>query len=391
MTYMDRTQVLLVDDDLALLQALPQAISLRLSGVQIQTAADASSALSLLQEQEYDAIVSDIQMPGMDGLELLARMAQRHPETPVLLITGHGEHDLAIRAIRGGAYDYILKPIDRDDFIASLQRALHTRQLRRQIAVQQHALEGYALSLEQQVHQRTQALVATNAAKDALLHMVAHELASPLTSLKGMVQLLDRQLQRADDAEKLHQTVGDMVRSFARWERIVQDLQDTSLIHTQHFVLHRSSCDLVELCREILAEFTAGGGAAPRYDVQEAPLEADVDPGRISQVLLNLLSNARKYSPSGALITVQARRRGMEAMIAVRDQGVGIPREQLPRITDPFYRVPGIHVQTGSSTGLGLGLYLVQTIVEQHRGHLEVHSQEGEGSTFSIVLPLCSH
>jgi signal transduction histidine kinase len=385
---MNTAQILLVDDDPALLQALPHLISLRMSGVQIQTAAEASIALSLLQEQEYDAIVSDIKMPGMDGLELLARISERYPETPVLLITGHGEHDLAIRAIRGGAYDYILKPIDRDDFIASLQRALHTRQQRRQIEVQQHALEWYALSLEQQIEQRTRELVATNAAKDALLHMVAHELASPLTSMKGMVQLLDRQLQRVDDAEKLRQTAGDMARSMKRWERIVQDLQDTSLIHTHHFILHRSSSDLVELCREILAEFTAGGGTAPIYDVQDAPLEADVDPGRISQVLLNLLSNARKYSPPGAAITVQARRRGMEAIIAVRDQGVGIPREQFPRITEPFYRVAAMNVQTEQSTGLGLGLYLVQTIVEQHGGHLEIQSQEGQGSTFSIVLPL---
>src|SRR5437667_7880114 len=196
---MDTAQILLVDDDLTLLQALPHLISLRMSGVQIQTAAEASIALSLLQEQEYDTVVSDIKMPGMDGLELLARITERYPETPVLLITGHGEHDLAIRAIRGGAYDYILKPIDRDDFVASLQRALHTRQLRRQIQVQQHALERYALSLEQQIEQRTRELVATNAAKDALLHMVAHELASPLTSLKDIIQVPYQTSLRGED------------------------------------------------------------------------------------------------------------------------------------------------------------------------------------------------
>ena|SRR5579864_5361562 len=144
---MNTGHILLVDDDPALLQALPQAISLRMTGVQVQTAADASTALALLREQEYDAIVSDIKMPGMDGLTLLGKIAKLYPETPVLLITGHGEHDLAIQALRGGAYDYILKPIDRDDFSASLHRALHTRQLRRQIQVQQRALEWYALSL----------------------------------------------------------------------------------------------------------------------------------------------------------------------------------------------------------------------------------------------------
>lgn len=390
---METGQILLVDDDPALLQALPQAISLRMTGVQVQTAGEASMALRLLQEQEYDAIVSDIKMPGMDGLTLLEKIVAQYPETPVILITGHGEHDLAIRALRGGAYDYILKPIDRDDFAASLQRALHTRQLRRQIRVQQRALEWYALSLEQRVAERTRELVASNATKDALLSTVAHELATPLTSLKGMTQLVDRQLQRVDNMEKVRHNVRDIVRSIDRLERIVQDLQDTSLIQTHHFVLHRRHCDLAELCRQILTEFAAGGGIVSSCQIHNEPLEADVDPERISQVLLNLLSNARKYSPEGAPIMLQVQKRDTEAIIAVRDQGVGIPAEHLPRIAEQFYRVPGIDRQTGTSTGLGLGLYLARTIAEQHGGGLEVQSQEGVGSTFSLVLPLvlCEH
>jgi signal transduction histidine kinase len=385
---MNTGHILLVDDDPALLQALPQAISLRMTGVQVQTAADASTALTLLREQEYDAIVSDIKMPGMDGLTLLSKIAKLYPETPVLLITGHGEHDLAIQALRGGAYDYILKPIDRDDFSASLHRALHTRRLRRQIQVQQRALEWYALSLEQRVEERTQELIALNATKDALLSTVAHELASPLTSLKGMTQLVDRQLQRAGNAEKTRCNVGDMMRSIDRLERIVHDLQDTTLIQTHHFVLHRVHCDLVALCQQVLTEFTAGGGTAPSYEVCNETLEADVDPERISQVLLNLLSNARKYSPEGTPIAVQVQQRGAEAVISIRDQGVGIPADQIPRIAEQFYRVPGIDRQTGTSTGLGLGLYLARTIAEQHEGRLEIQSQEGQGSTFSLILPL---
>src|SRR5579863_6817934 len=130
---MQTGQILLVDDDLALLQALPHMISLRLSGVEIATASSAQAALDLLQQQEYDAIVSDIKMPGMDGLALMATVYELYPETPVLLITGHGEHSLAIQALRGGAYDYIQKPIDRDYFIASLDRAIQMRQLSRQV------------------------------------------------------------------------------------------------------------------------------------------------------------------------------------------------------------------------------------------------------------------
>src|SRR5579859_4443126 len=175
---MNTAQVLLVDDDPTLLQALTQAISLRLIGVEVETADSAQAALAMIQPRAYDAIVSDIKMPGMDGLDLLATVQKKHPETPVLLITGHGEHEIAIRALRGGAYDYLLKPIDRDDFMASLQRALQTRQLRRQVEEQQRALERYAFSLERLVEQRTAELVESNEAKDAMLSMLADELTS---------------------------------------------------------------------------------------------------------------------------------------------------------------------------------------------------------------------
>jgi signal transduction histidine kinase len=177
----------------------------------------------------------------------------------------------------------------------------------------------------------------------------------------------------------------------SRLERIVQDLQDISLIQTHHFVLQRSHCNLVELGRQILAEFTVGEEMAPTYEVLDEPVEVDVDQERISQALLNLLSNARKYSPEGAPIVVQVRRSGAEAIISVCDQGVGIPAELLSHIAEQFYRVPGIDVQTGSSSGLGLGLYLARTIVEQHGGRLEVQSQEAQGSTFSLVFPLIEY
>src|SRR5437899_1947331 len=107
-----------------------------------------------MRGHDYDTIVSDIKMPGMDGLELLAQIHALRPETLTLLITGHGDHELAIAALRGGAYDYILKPIDRDSFVAALDRALHTYQLRRQVVEQWLALELHARSLEQLVQQR---------------------------------------------------------------------------------------------------------------------------------------------------------------------------------------------------------------------------------------------
>jgi PAS domain S-box-containing protein len=141
-------RILVVDDDAALLEALPQMILLRIDGVSIDTAQSAFDALERIRELDYDAIVTDIKMPGMDGLALLGEIDEVRPGTPTLLITGHGEHDLAVRALRGGAYDFVAKPIDRDYFIASLERAIKMRRLDREVERQRVALQRHARVLE---------------------------------------------------------------------------------------------------------------------------------------------------------------------------------------------------------------------------------------------------
>jgi DNA-binding NtrC family response regulator len=122
------TRILIVDDDPALLEALPEAVRLRIGPIEVDTCDSASSAVGRIEARDYDAIVTDIKMPGMDGLALLSVIRERRPATPTLLITGHGEGDLGLRAIEGGAYEYISKPIDRDSFTASLARAIQSRQ-----------------------------------------------------------------------------------------------------------------------------------------------------------------------------------------------------------------------------------------------------------------------
>ncbi len=338
-------QILIVDDDTALLQALPQTISLRMVEVRVDTTDSAPGA-------------------------------------------GHGEHQLAIQALRGGAYDYIQKPIDRDDLVASLQRALQTRRLRRQVKELLLSLELHALSLERLVQQRTQELLEANEAKDKFLNIASHELKPPLSSLKGKVQLLHRQLEHTDAPQVVSIGLLDMERSIGRMETLVNDLLDASLIETNMFVLHRQRCDLVELCRHLIDEFTAGSGPIRTFEALGEPIEVEVDADRISQVILNLMLNARKYSPKGSPITVTLQQVGYEATISVRDMGVGIPAEVLSRIFEQYYRVPGNDVQDGTSSGMGLGLYISRKIVERHGGHIDVRSSPGQGSVFFIVLPL---
>src|SRR3989442_5531067 len=152
---MNQRRVLIVDDDVALLQALPEAVRLRIDGVMVDTADSGSVALNRMAAYDYDAIVTDIKMPGMDGLELLAEIRTRRPDTPTLMITAHGENDLVVGALRGGACDFIPKPIDRDYFIAALDRAMETREARRRAQEQQLRLSRHLSELESIIEERT--------------------------------------------------------------------------------------------------------------------------------------------------------------------------------------------------------------------------------------------
>jgi two-component system sensor histidine kinase/response regulator len=381
--------VLIVDDDAALLQALPLMLTLRLPNVEVDTADSAMAALQKVEQCAYDTIVTDIKMPGMDGLTLLSRLKEVCPDIPTLLITGHGEHDLTIQALRRGAYDFIQKPIDREYFVAALQRAIQSYHLHKQVQEQQQALEEYARSLEAKVQERTQELMYANAAKDEFLSLASHELKTPLASLKAMIQILQRRYKRNGELNGVTASeLANMERSTHRMELLVNDLLNTSLVETGMFAIHPHRCDLVALCKRILEEHVMGTTFTVSFHEPEAPIEVLIDVDRISQVVLNLLSNARKYSPEGAPVTLTLSRGTDTCTLSVQDDGVGIPLDQQPHIFERFYRVSSITNQTGSSVGLGLGLYIAKKIVERHGGCIKVSSSPGKGSTFSVILPL---
>lgn len=237
---MESAQILLVDDDPALLQALPLTVSLRMSNVQVRTATSVSEALTLLEQHEYDAVVSDIKMPGMDGFDLLAITSRQYPEIPVLLITGHGEHDLAIRALRGGAYDYILKPIDRDDLIASLYRALHTRRLQQELKLQQHTLEHYALDLERLVERRTGELRAAHAASETALSALEDELNAALTRLSRATRQIEASLPATNRPEAATRSLAEMRQALRQLETTAARVQRTTAIQSSHLAYEQA-------------------------------------------------------------------------------------------------------------------------------------------------------
>jgi two-component system sensor histidine kinase/response regulator len=382
----DAGYILIVDDDAALLQALPQSLHLRMGGIRIDTADSADKALAAVTATDYDAVISDIKMPGMDGLVLLRKITELRPDTPMLLVTGHGEHDLAIQALRGGAYDFIQKPIERDYLVASLRRAIQARQLRRRVQQQQHALAQHTATLERAVAERTRELVEANQVKDTFLSIASHELRTPLTTLKALVQTTHRRLVATDAPEATQ--LERMGRAISRMELLVNDLVDASRIDSGKLAFRLDDGDLADLCRQVADEQQAATQRKIVVDLAEEPLPYVGDAERISQVLANLLSNAMKFSPPDAPVTLRVRQEGAEAVLSIHDRGSGIPQEDLPHIFERFYQVSETRVQAGSRIGLGLGLFICHEIVQRHHGSIWAESAPGKGSTFFVALPL---
>jgi PAS domain S-box-containing protein len=190
-------KILIIDDDYALLEALPEALRLRMKDVVVHTSDSASTALDNIRTTEYDAFICDIKMPGMDGLTLLDEIRKIQPDTPTLLITGHGQHDLAVQALRRGAHDFIQKPIDREYLIASLNRLIEMCRLSRAIKQQRTALERHAGEMEVLIQQRTHELLEANLAKAEFL------------------EARDRALAKAEAAEERYRLLVEGVRDYA--------------------------------------------------------------------------------------------------------------------------------------------------------------------------------
>jgi PAS domain S-box-containing protein len=211
--------------------------------------------------------------------------------------------------------------------------------------------------------------------------LVTHELKAPLTSVKGFAQLLFRRAQYDQHAVEV------ILGRTRQLEHIINDLLDVASIDGGRFTLYPSDTDLVALTQAAceLARATTDNHEIS-LDLPRRPIVGCWDATRITQVLHNLLSNAVKYSPAGGAIRVTLGERAGSAVLTVEDHGIGIPQAALPHLFSRFFRVEA--VDTASSQGLGLGLFISRTLVEAHGGHIWADSQTGHGSTFGFSLPL---
>lgn len=224
--------------------------------------------------------------------------------------------------------------------------------------------------------------------RDMFFSVAAHELRTPLTSLLGQAQLLQRRATRAGTLNPRDQQSLDIVVSQSlRLNKLIGDLLNVSRLQQGRLTLEVALLDLNDVIDRVIDELgpvVASHTLVRSGAATQLPIAGDAL--RLEQVLQNLIGNAVKYSPAGSEVTIHVSRQGAIACVAVTDRGIGIPQEALPHLFEQFYRAPNADQEHIS--GLGIGLYVVSEIVSLHGGRVTVESAEGQGSTFTIVLPL---
>jgi PAS domain S-box-containing protein len=225
--------------------------------------------------------------------------------------------------------------------------------------------------------------------REEFLSTAAHELKTPLTSIKAAAQLLDRRLTIGDaDHERLHRLGVSLLNEVTRLELLVGDLLDVSRIQRGRLELRLERFDLVDLARDVLARFEEAPERGPQHFLEldaAQPVEGRWDRGRLEQVVSNLVSNALKYSPRGGDVCVRVWRERDLAYVSVADQGIGMTPNERPLLFQPFARTEAARTL---SAGTGLGLYISVQIIEQHGGAISVVSEAGRGSVFTMWVPL---
>jgi PAS domain S-box-containing protein len=238
----------------------------------------------------------------------------------------------------------------------------------------------YIISIMQEITERVQA----EQRKDEFIGMTSHELKTPITSLKGFTYVLQRRLSKQGDEQTL-QYLSRMDAQLDKLTKLISDLLDISRMQTGQLELEQELFDLDALVTETVENMQAATSTHRLFLVGESHARILGDKDRVGQVLINVLTNAIKYSPQTDRVLVERTVDGQHAIIRVQDFGIGINEVHQQKIFERFYQVTNPEEKT--YPGLGIGLYICKQIIERHHGHIGVYSCKGKGSTFSIMLP----
>jgi len=371
MTLQQPISLLIVDDEEPQLKAL--CVTLEACGYSVHGISSSQEALVLLRRRTFDILLTDLRMPGLDGLGLIAAALEFDPTLVVVVMTGHGTIDTAVGAMKAGALDYILKPFKLSAILPVLERASAMRNLRLR-----------NLELEMRVRDRTAELEAANKELDAFSYSVSHDLRSPLRHIQGYAEMLARSLDGKLEGKQPHY-LGVILDSTRRMGALIDNLLEFARLGRAE--LRMGQVDMEGLVRECISQLhPETEGRTVRWEVGPLPPAAG-DRTLLAQVLMNLLSNALKYSRTRAETVVEigcAPDKEGKGEYYVRDNGVGFDMKYAGRLFGVFQRMH----RESEFEGTGIGLANVRSIVNRHGGNVRAEAEPEKGATFHFTVRL---
>lgn len=405
-------RLLIVDDEEGVRKLFASCLSERYECI---TAADAQEALVRLASISFALVISDVNMPGLSGVELLRRVVAHFPDTAVVMVSGVDRTQRVLDAMRVGAFDYLLKPCDLEVLEMTVERALERRALLRNGRRYKRDLEARNTELARSKAEleRLQAQIVHSekmASLGQLAAGVAHELNNPAGFIYGNMEILRQcvagieRLQKfydaaplpaqiADGAEAikkevdyenllsdLHSIIADCHSGAERIRDVVQNLRLFSRLDEAEFKkvdLHEG----IESTIRLLSQYYGAGRVALERDYIDLP-PVDCYAGQLNQVWMNLLVNAAQAVVGEGMVRVVTRAENEMVVVRISDTGRGIAPEHLKKIFDPFFTTKPI------GEGTGLGLSITYGIVERHGGSISVESRVGAGTTFTVTIPI---
>ncbi|MCB9305417.1 MAG: response regulator [Lewinellaceae bacterium] len=328
----------------------------------------------MAQNSAIDMVLSDINMPQMDGLTFLKKAREIRPDLKVVMVSAYDNMPNIRKAMNFGAYDFIPKPIEMNDIEATIQKTLS------ETAVLKQAEKAKELEIE------NKQLLAIDQLKSRFFTNISHEFRTPLTVISGMAEHI---LENEGLWPRNESTV------ILRNSNILLDLVNQILalrkLEVGHIKPELVQTDIIAYLKYIAGSFFY---FAERKDIQlqfETELDhlvMDFDPEKLLRIVSNLLSNAIKFTPAGRNIRLKARREGNDLSIAVEDSGIGIPADLQSRIFDRYFQAQPSGQYSSSMEGTGIGLALVKQLSDLLGWRVSVQSEEGKGATFTIYLPI---
>jgi len=363
-------RILAVDDDRINLRIIGGI--LRHEGYEISEASSGEQALELYASFQPNLVLLDVMMPGIDGFTTCRTLKKTYGDkcAPVIFVTAKSEADDVVMGFDAGGVDYLTKPFRPKEVVARIRTHLSNQQL-----------------VEQQKHLVTQ-LSKANADKDRFLGMCAHDLRNPLSSIRGLAELMaeDAIGELTGEQKEIVQTIHGASQSMLQ---LVNELLDVATIEAGHLKLDKKPTSLSEIVeRSVHLSNLEAAKKNTRIEMVKAngsPL-VDIDRNKMRQVADNIISNAVKYSPKGSIITVMFLSDETTAGFAVRDSGPGIPESERHLLFKDFGRLSA--KPTGGEKSTGLGLAICRKIVEAHGGTIGVQNLPERGAEFVVSLPL---